>query len=1350
MRGANKRKASHKPSFKRIVCLMLAVLLVVLQLSTGAAWGAGDDVTALLQPSLASYVMQNGGELAEGAAMDIHSPIKVYARFSVPVAGDYPTPDTYVKMGDIAELMLMNIGGFDFNTASADMVTGDGSGKKIGAVTFEKEGGAIIAKVLFDGDAEIFDGTYHSVQAGFDLELEYTDSGKPGQGGVHTVTVLNKEYTIVLTEPPPLPEEGYTVTKAASVSAAKDAVTWTVNLSATGGAALAGKMFQDALPDGAAYRPGSFTVNGVTAEPEITGQGLAYTFPEDTPNTAAVTLITDINEDAWTTVAENGSLILKNVAGLWGDTEEPLGSGEAAATVKPTSWVDKTGVLADAFDEHGYYNPYTHSIIWTVTANTIKANLGAVTFTESYDIALGEDFRITARMGGGADVPVPNSPVSKDGDMNSFSFTLDDVNDRVVITITMKLPDTLPANPLVRLRYSNMVKMVWSHGSAASSASVGVGVDGIAKSVAGADLTKGIVKWSGAVDARALAEGESAVAYDLVIYGGEAPPWGTGFVLDQPAEGFSWSAALYNKLRENCAVNQRIRRDSLIGLPAGAAYMLYTVKNGAGEAVADLLVITGITRDNKAFALTFETQANAEIVLGEEAIRNIFYLNVGNFWDAGAANTSQPTNLFAKNGLSATDARKLESGAYPTGWLPADQTDTFDYHSKTAVFALVVNSSKLDFEEYGLGANGLQAGEITVTDTLPAGWAFREIGETGLCYAIYNTMPSAGAAAIDPQDVAIEGGTIRFTFSAGDISETTYHIFIKAGPTEAQALEYFSQNGTFTPRNTAALAFENWAAGSRTDSQDVTVKSEVIQKSFTGSGTGVLYWTVTYDPKGLSGIGDYLEDALSEGLAFPLDATGKLDVRQFKVYEDGKPIEPVLDGNIFYDGWAKIMRFEFPDPSKSYRLEYPTYIIGQAGCDEKNHVTLYKMSGDTEETGEVYKVTSADAWAIARLSGWFKLTKVDAATGSPIRGGGGNAAEFTLYAPDGETVVRHGRTDADGELLMHALFEGEYILMETAPPDGYSASMKAYKVNVMIRGTEAITTIDGMTGFGANTFQVENYPDASIGHIRIAKTVSGNAADPKKEFRFTVRIYDEKGAELTEPYYCHAPQAGSVTAAFTSGGTFTLSDGQFIIFYNLPAGVRCVVSENAEGYTASYVIGAAARVSGSKAEALVPNGALRFAFDNYKVTSDEEQELGPGPGSVPGKGPEPGSEPGPGSGSGPGPGPEQEAGQEPGPRTKTQEPEPTKQAIPPVPVPGHSLVPDGGGFIELDEDGTPLGRWDWDEDEDMWIFDGFPPLGNLPQTRDGWGPANLCALLVVAALYTGSLLLARRRKYGRQ
>ena len=53
---------------------------------------------------------------------------------------------------------------------------------------------------------------------------------------------------------------------------------------------------------------------------------------------------------------------------------------------------------------------------------------------------------------------------------------------------------------------------------------------------------------------------------------------------------------------------------------------------------------------------------------------------------------------------------------------------------------------------------------------------------------------------------------------------------------------------------------------------------------------------------------------------------------------------------------------------------------------------------------------------------------------------------------------------------------------------------------------------------------------------------------------------------------------------------------------------------------------------------------------------------------------------------------------------------------PPLPMaPSSELVMDGDGWLELDETGTPLGKWEWDGTE--WVFDEYePPLSALPPT----------------------------------
>ena len=61
-------------------------------------------------------------------------------------------------------------------------------------------------------------------------------------------------------------------------------------------------------------------------------------------------------------------------------------------------------------------------------------------------------------------------------------------------------------------------------------------------------------------------------------------------------------------------------------------------------------------------------------------------------------------------------------------------------------------------------------------------------------------------------------------------------------------------------------------------------------------------------------------------------------------------------------------------------------------------------------------------------------------------------------------------------------------------------------------------------------------------------------------------------------------------------------------------------------------------------------------------------------------------------------------------------PDAPSRDTPPAPASGGELVLDGDGWLELDENGVPLGRWGWDPAAGEWVFEPFPPLSELPQT----------------------------------
>lgn len=76
---------------------------------------------------------------------------------------------------------------------------------------------------------------------------------------------------------------------------------------------------------------------------------------------------------------------------------------------------------------------------------------------------------------------------------------------------------------------------------------------------------------------------------------------------------------------------------------------------------------------------------------------------------------------------------------------------------------------------------------------------------------------------------------------------------------------------------------------------------------------------------------------------------------------------------------------------------------------------------------------------------------------------------------------------------------------------------------------------------------------------------------------------------------------------------------------------------------------------------------------------------------------------------------------------------------------GREIVPDGDGWLELDEDGVPLGRWGWDIEAEEWIFDAFPPLADLPQT-DNIEFLGLCFFVIGSMLIGIGIVLTSVRK----
>ncbi|MCD8022718.1 MAG: fibro-slime domain-containing protein, partial [Lachnospiraceae bacterium] len=115
----------------------------------------------------------------------------------------------------------------------------------------------------------------------------------------------------------------------------------------------------------------------------------------------------------------------------------------------------------------------------------------------------------------------------------------------------------------------------------------------------------------------------------------------------------------------------------------------------------------------------------------------------------------------------------------------------------------------------------------------------------------------------------------------------------------------------------------------------------------------------------------------------------------------------------------------------------------------------------------------------------------------------------------------------------------------------------------------------------------------TTGSLCVEKEVNGSSADTTEEFTFTLTLANSVGTALTDSYsYAVYNSDGqhSSTGTITSGSTFTLSDGQYIIVNYLPDGTKCTVTESDSDYATTYTVDSGTSTEGRIASTSVSSG----------------------------------------------------------------------------------------------------------------------------------------------------------------
>ena len=1144
------------------------------------------DVTELIMDKLSLTLTQDGAAIKDGK-IDSTKGLEVKAAFSVPIQGD--GDKEFVNKNDYAELFISD----KFSVKNAETYTLKYEAQTIGTLTLKNENGNAVASILFGGDAFDDPGNME-INCTFEAELEFNKDGGGLDAGEHTISILGKDFTIVV----PGPEETRTITKEGTENLSKGVINWTVTVGHEGenSADLNGYSFYDDLTNVGEYVADSFKIGGTDATPGFNDSILTYGFQEGTQSPQVITFETKIPEDKLFTQYEQ---TVKNTAELR-KGEEVVKSDEGKVNFTP-EWIEKKGEAGNQGSE-GTYDPTDRTITWTITANHYGYSLNDVIITDKLADKL--EF-VSAKLqrwnrslkDGEGDWEADNSWSVSNYPENG-ELAIGDITTKILLTIVTKVPDptlTRNATPETGVTtYYNSASIKWegNAGFGTQPVGVGIGYNAIEKTGAVTDYKKAEITWNVKVDAKKQTIPDMKV-YDLLVYS-------DSFDVDSLDE----SSAIGKDILENITpqYNQRIVKTGGGNAEAfngeGLKHTVTTLYKG-GKAVADLLTVTsdsggGIGTD-KAYSFSYKTQVtNTEILTYTESkgITNTAMLFSGSVrLNSATANVGYDAKMLQKGTMTAVSAEAFEKGegAYgvdKSNGSAGGETDSFNYIDKSAVFRIYVNRNSLDYSTV-TDAEGKTAGKITVTDTLPEGWGFKPF-ESGENYYAFSGVTDNGGSTVAnaPWDNNVNGNitsqisglTATFTF---DALKDPCVILVKASPLEETIKDYFNGNRTANITNRVVLTAENWSTNSSAETS-VEVKSSALAKTLDKIEDGVLKWKVDYNPYKVdrSDIDNlHLEDTLPIGLDLRTDSRGgivysdNIIVYKCSLNADGsltpgaELTEQEVINNVKYNNTTRVISFYLPDKAQAYKVEYITDITGEPGM-VSNKVRIVGMNDSGDNVDKEFDINDSDVSATIKKAGWIEITKTG--DGGPLAG-----AEFTVFALDCKTVIRKGTTGADGKLTLRGLPDGEYILKETKAPDGYGVLKKTYSVKVTTNsdGGKILTSINGATGDNSNKITISNHKTGTVGDLVIKKNVAGNAADLKKKFVFTVTLNLPVGQTAPEDGYDYIG-FGVLDGKINSGETIELADGEYITIIGLPGGTEYSVVEDdysGDGYKTSSI-----------------------------------------------------------------------------------------------------------------------------------------------------------------------------------
>ncbi|WP_063182357.1 carboxypeptidase regulatory-like domain-containing protein [Paenibacillus elgii] len=1157
------------------------------------------DKTAVLMGANSPFpleVIQDGNVLKKGDAIHGRKPFSLKSSdIKVPVKGDAADPNTVdgstvILYGDW--VMLDKATYFpEVILPAATMTLKERSGYTIGTAYFSEAG----IKVVFNGEERFFNGQGRNITFGFESTAKADVSGID-YGRQKPIGIFGAGY--MLENPNVTP--AYNINLKSNSNAAENDWIYTAHL--TEGTIewqveIAAKdMFDPTIPqllDGlklynaldpiqvGTYVEGSLKVNGSSVTPDSgTTNALAYTFTAGFGDKATVTFKTWIPKGKYYREYNSGSSgyeTVTNTAELRNASDSKLLSSNSWRVAFKPDWIQKSGTLDK---RSGSADPRT--ITWTIDVNKNYSKQGLKNFTITDALPAGLAWRSAAWQSWDSakkDWSATSTPITPDAN-NVYSFG--EVNGPIRLVIVSEVSgNTTGFTNTATAQWKLDVNTVQDNDQATvrDAAAVTIGAHTLTKTTSTGDtLGLGILPWKVTLTPQeALPDG---AVYDLLVYG-DANSIDFTKVTASP----EIDAGILNQLKGNNGARyfQRFQSGSFQSSD-GLTHQVYTLSQD-GKPVADLLRVTGYNTDAPA-SFTFNslmTQWQHFANNNSTTHYNQAFLFEGTkrTRDSSLPYHQVNSGMLAKEMLYASKpAGTSVNPGYVNHYIRNDANEAhtlaaYDQVTKTVTFRLSVNMNGLKTEAMAKDGGNHVASDIKLVDTLPVGWEFVPYSE-GQAFAIYKgtraeygATVSAATLISDPSDLvsfSAAGNIGTFSFTK---LESPYVVLVKARPAEAALRQYFETGkAKHEMTNTAEMKI-TWGdePTTVTAARKVIVPMQSLGKSVTKPNPGVLEWTVNYTPPFEVKDGVYLQDTLGQGLALRKDESGNLSLRRpdMAVYRakltpsgeltrDGDALN-LYDPNsaikveTVTEGGATRLIFRIANPNQLYQIVYQTEVTevpsgGKVGNEIKlmGDDTLKSVSAKSE-----HAVDNSDVGGSADTQGKLDLVKVDP-KGKPLGG-----VIFTLYEPDGITEVTSGTTGSDGKLSLFVK-AGLYVLKQTyIDPITYLPTTTVYQVRVASTPWNPIW-VDGVEVTSAKPLVVPT-PVWEAGHLKLDTAIEGKAADPNKEFEYTITFSNGKS-------YAYS---GAISGIVPSGGTVKLKGGQAITIKDIPDGITYTIVQ--KGYT---------------------------------------------------------------------------------------------------------------------------------------------------------------------------------------